>query len=321
MEAVDFSVFEDVSKEVPFERLDAIVEAAVADEGVIVELIDLLELLYADDPYAKELFSPAYLPYVLTAVGLRSSGEHRQEIVDTLLAELMERSWVEDEGMGDYLENCLRHFSVNEYAGLIFGAMEIEEEYLVKEEGIVLWSLLDRVHVEGTEENQRKMCELAMEAIRRALEERGESNGEWAGYRLAEMRHAEALPILRSLLEKMRSDATTLYDNISANGIAECIDILERKQEPYPPREVPPLRAMAENERELYEEWYRKNAEEKRQRVWENQEMKARVEGQVLDKAGEYPQRAEPIRADEKIGRNEPCPCGSGKKYKKCCGG
>ncbi len=26
----------------------------------------------------------------------------------------------------------------------------------------------------------------------------------------------------------------------------------------------------------------------------------------------------EPVRS-EKIGRNEPCPCGSGKKYKKCC--
>ncbi len=26
-----------------------------------------------------------------------------------------------------------------------------------------------------------------------------------------------------------------------------------------------------------------------------------------------------PARAPEKIGRNEPCPCGSGKKYKKCC--
>jgi len=22
-----------------------------------------------------------------------------------------------------------------------------------------------------------------------------------------------------------------------------------------------------------------------------------------------------------KVGRNDPCPCGSGKKYKKCCGG
>ena len=28
----------------------------------------------------------------------------------------------------------------------------------------------------------------------------------------------------------------------------------------------------------------------------------------------------EPIEADEKPGRNDPCPCGSGKKYKKCCG-
>ena len=26
-------------------------------------------------------------------------------------------------------------------------------------------------------------------------------------------------------------------------------------------------------------------------------------------------------RKKEKIGRNSPCPCGSGKKYKKCCGG
>lgn len=25
-------------------------------------------------------------------------------------------------------------------------------------------------------------------------------------------------------------------------------------------------------------------------------------------------------RVASKIGRNEPCPCGSGKKYKKCCG-
>ena len=25
------------------------------------------------------------------------------------------------------------------------------------------------------------------------------------------------------------------------------------------------------------------------------------------------------IREEKKIGRNDPCPCGSGKKYKKCC--
>ncbi len=30
--------------------------------------------------------------------------------------------------------------------------------------------------------------------------------------------------------------------------------------------------------------------------------------------------RIEPIRTEKKIGRNDPCPCGSGKKYKQCCG-
>jgi SWIM/SEC-C metal-binding protein len=28
----------------------------------------------------------------------------------------------------------------------------------------------------------------------------------------------------------------------------------------------------------------------------------------------------QPMKAEKKVGRNAPCPCGSGKKYKKCCG-
>ncbi|MCK4260989.1 MAG: SEC-C domain-containing protein [Halanaerobiales bacterium] len=36
--------------------------------------------------------------------------------------------------------------------------------------------------------------------------------------------------------------------------------------------------------------------------------------------AGDEEVKKEPIVKGEKIGRNEPCPCGSGKKYKKCCG-
>ena len=30
--------------------------------------------------------------------------------------------------------------------------------------------------------------------------------------------------------------------------------------------------------------------------------------------------KAEPVRKGKKVGPNDPCPCGSGKKYKKCCG-
>ena len=31
-------------------------------------------------------------------------------------------------------------------------------------------------------------------------------------------------------------------------------------------------------------------------------------------------QKPEPVRVAKRIGRNDPCPCGSGKKYKRCCG-
>jgi hypothetical protein len=32
------------------------------------------------------------------------------------------------------------------------------------------------------------------------------------------------------------------------------------------------------------------------------------------------PAEAQPAAAQQKVGRNDPCPCGSGKKFKKCCG-
>lgn len=35
--------------------------------------------------------------------------------------------------------------------------------------------------------------------------------------------------------------------------------------------------------------------------------------------AQKEPAKKQPIRRTEKVGRNEPCPCGSGKKYKNCC--
>jgi hypothetical protein len=38
------------------------------------------------------------------------------------------------------------------------------------------------------------------------------------------------------------------------------------------------------------------------------------------ERAGGFAEISEPYRAPVRVGRNELCPCGSGKKYKKCCG-
>jgi len=44
-------------------------------------------------------------------------------------------------------------------------------------------------------------------------------------------------------------------------------------------------------------------------------------EQKLIFSGGDGPEKKTPIRRNEKkVGRNEPCPCGSGKKYKKCCG-
>ena len=36
--------------------------------------------------------------------------------------------------------------------------------------------------------------------------------------------------------------------------------------------------------------------------------------------SGDGTDTKQPVRKGKKIGRNDPCPCGSGKKYKHCCG-
>jgi preprotein translocase subunit SecA len=49
-------------------------------------------------------------------------------------------------------------------------------------------------------------------------------------------------------------------------------------------------------------------------------EVVSESNGVPMDDFPQEPQKITPIRVDPKIGRNDPCPCGSGKKYKNCHG-
>ena len=44
------------------------------------------------------------------------------------------------------------------------------------------------------------------------------------------------------------------------------------------------------------------------------------IDGDVVEEGQDAPIRETMIREQPKLGRNDPCSCGSGKKYKKCCG-
>jgi preprotein translocase subunit SecA len=53
----------------------------------------------------------------------------------------------------------------------------------------------------------------------------------------------------------------------------------------------------------------------------EMERRQQRAQQQMQLQTGPAPVEApKPVRAGAKVGRNDPCPCGSGKKYKKCCG-
>jgi preprotein translocase subunit SecA len=67
-----------------------------------------------------------------------------------------------------------------------------------------------------------------------------------------------------------------------------------------------PPRQVATSVDELEEAFQRKKKRELEQ---------ARMAG-----AGDHQVVQQVVRSGDKIGRNDPCPCGSGKKYKKCCG-
>ncbi|MBI5309351.1 MAG: SEC-C domain-containing protein, partial [Planctomycetes bacterium] len=42
--------------------------------------------------------------------------------------------------------------------------------------------------------------------------------------------------------------------------------------------------------------------------------------GRVEDSASQTAPKIDPIKAGVKVGRNQPCICGSGRKFKQCCG-
>ena len=98
------------------------------------------------------------------------------------------------------------------------------------------------------------------------------------------------------------------------------MQILERPPEPPPPQQLEaaapahdgdgngrrPARMVSTSADELEEAFMRRKRRELEQ---------ARMAG-----AGEAQQVQQVVRGQEKVGRNDPCPCGSGKKYKKCHG-
>ncbi|HWO40261.1 MAG TPA: preprotein translocase subunit SecA [Candidatus Eisenbacteria bacterium] len=92
-----------------------------------------------------------------------------------------------------------------------------------------------------------------------------------------------------------------------------------------------PLQEYQKEGFELFEEMIHRIQEDVVQKLFtveiaresavERMEVKQQPQRMVLSHGGAVENRpTAPKRQGEKVGRNDPCPCGSGKKYKRCCG-
>lgn len=89
-------------------------------------------------------------------------------------------------------------------------------------------------------------------------------------------------------------------------------------------KEPNPIETMDENTEVSLafdkEKLYKNMVAAKADWLYELQEWKEIYSEEELKKLYKEQKESTTIRKEKKIGRNDPCPCGSGKKYKKCCG-
>ena len=127
------------------------------------------------------------------------------------------------------------------------------------------------------------------------------------------MRELERVVLLRVVDEYWRDHIDAMQElrqGIRLRAYAQVTPIAAYKKESLEMFEEMISAIQDETVRRIFSARIKSEAEVKRERV---------AEGIVATTAGDGSVKKQP-RKVQKIGRNDPCPCGSGKKYKQCCG-
>ena len=127
------------------------------------------------------------------------------------------------------------------------------------------------------------------------------------------MREVERVVLLRVVDEYWMDHIDAMQDlrqGIRLRAYAQTDPIIAYKKESLEMFEEMITAIQEETVRRLYSVRVKKDEEIKRERV---------ASGMTENVGGDGTVKKQP-RKVKKIGRNDPCPCGSGKKYKQCCG-
>ena len=127
------------------------------------------------------------------------------------------------------------------------------------------------------------------------------------------MRELERVVLLRNVDSKWMDhiDAMTeLRNGIGLRAYGQYDPVVEYKREGFDMFDAMVDAIREDTVRTIYLAQVRTREEPKREQVAKETAASGADDGSL---------KKEPVRKGKKIGMNDPCPCGSGKKYKKCC--
>jgi preprotein translocase subunit SecA len=198
------------------------------------------------------------------------------------------------------------------------------------------------IAAEGIDGRQLNRTELG-DAIFERLKQRYDAKEKLIGP--GAMRHHERI-IMLSVIDTQWKDHLLnmdhLREGIGLRGYGQHDPLVEYKRESFDMFEEMMQRFQEETVRYLYlmqviereapataEEVAAAEAESRRRRAATSvddleeefhRKKKRELEEARMAGSGDYQPVQQVVRSGAKVGRNDPCPCGSGKKYKKCCG-
>jgi len=119
-------------------------------------------------------------------------------------------------------------------------------------------------------------------------------------------------------------EARLLFDKMKASVRQEVSDLILRleigKAPDAPDSAAAPAPAAPEAPAGIWGGAKATHSESAPSAAIQNEAAGIRKQQRAAIDASSRPDRPEPIKAAGRVGRNDPCPCGSGKKFKKCCG-
>jgi len=173
---------------------------------------------------------------------------------------------------------------------------------------------LKTIGIDPTQLNHEELIEQLHAALRTRYEEKEKLFG------ADMMRWLERRIILDRADTQWKDHLLTLdhlKEGINLRGYGQKDPLVEFKKEAFTLFEDMMARIDEETVRYLYLVQPVRPEDEARELERRQQRQQRNLQFQAGPAQAEAPK---PVRSGAKVGRNDPCPCGSGKKYKKCCG-